>query len=86
MPNDVIRHWLRRVDTLNYLYLWETMNNPDFKPTDFGGFKSKLDENAFIISPQKWIELTDAIGLKVKSGRCGGGTYAHRDIALEFAS
>lgn len=57
MPNDVIRHWLRRVDTLNYLYLWETMNNPDFKPTDFDGFKSKPGENAFTISPQKWIEL-----------------------------
>ena len=86
MPNDVIRHWLRRVDTLNYLHLWETLNNPNFKPADFGGFKSKPGENAFIISPQKWIQLTNAIGMKVKSGRYDGGTYAYRDIALEFAS
>ena len=86
MPNDVIRHWLRRVDTLNYLHLWETLNNQNFKPADFGGFKSKPGENAFIISPQKWIQLTNAIGMKVKSGRYDGGTYAYRDIALEFAS
>ena len=56
------------------------------KPTDFEGFKSKPGENAFTISPKKWIELTNAIGIKVKSGRYGGGTFAHRDIALEFAS
>ena len=86
MPNDVIRHWLRRVDTLNYLHLWETLNNPNFKPADFGGFKSRPGENAFIISPQKWVQLTNAIGIKVKSGRYDGGTYAYRDIALEFAS
>ena len=69
-----------------YLHLWETMNNSNFKPADFGGFKSKPGENAFIISPQKWIQLTNAIGIKVKSGRYDGGTYAYRDIALEFAS
>ena len=86
MPNDVIRHWLRRVDTLNYLHLWETLNNPNFKPADFGGFKSRPGENAFTISPQKWVQLTNAIGIKVKSGRYEGGTYAYRDIALEFAS
>ena len=86
MPNDVIRHWLRRVDTLNYLHLWESMNNPNFKPADFGGFKSKPGENAFIISPQKWIEMTNSVGIRVKSGRYNGGTYAYRDIALEFAS
>ena len=86
MPSDVIRHWLRRVDTLNYLHLWETMNNPNFKPADFGGFKSKPGENAFIISPQKWIEMTNSIGIRVKSGRYNSGTYAYRDIALEFAS
>lgn len=82
----VIGHWLRRVDTLEFLILWETINNPCFKPTDFGGFKSKPGENAFTLSPQKWVELTNAIGIKVKSGRYGGGTYAHKDIALEFAS
>lgn len=85
-PNDVIRHWLRRVDTLNLLTLWETMNNPYFKPTDFGGFECKPGENAFAISTKKWIDLTNAIGLKVKSGKANGGTFAHHDIALEFAS
>ena len=84
--NVVIMHWMRRVDSLGYLSLWETINNTAFKPTDFGGFKSKPGENAFIITPKKWIELTNAIGIKVKSGKYGGGTFAHRDIALEFAS
>lgn len=85
-PNAVIANWIRRVDSLQFLAIWEKINNEHFKPTDFEGFKSKPGENAFTISPKKWIELTDAIGLKVKTGRYGGGTYAHRDIALEFAS
>ena len=84
--NPVIANWMRRVDTLGYLKLWEQINNPNFKPTDFEGFKSKPGENAFTISPKKWIELTNAIGLKTKAGKYGGGTFAHRDIALEFAS
>lgn len=74
------------MDTLEFLKLWEKINNPEFKPTDFEGFKSKPGENAFTISPKKWIELTNSIGIRVKSGRVGGGTFAHRDIALEFAS
>ena len=83
--NLVIANWMRKVDTLEYLKLWEQINNPNFKPTDFEGFKSKPGENAFTISPKKWIELTNAIGIRVKSGK-NGGTFAHRDIALEFAS
>ena len=83
--NPVIANWMRRVDTLEYLKLWEQINNANFKPTDFEGFKSKPGENAFTISPKKWIELTNAIGIRVKSGK-NGGTFAHRDIALEFAS
>jgi len=82
---DVIVAWLRKVDTIEFLTLWEKINNPDFKPVDFDLFKSKPGSNAFTISPQKWIELSNAIGIKVKSGRYGGGTLAHRDIALEFA-
>ena len=70
---------------MEFLGLWEKINNPNFKPTDFEGFKSKPGENAFTISPKKWIELTNAIGIRVKSGK-NGGTFAHRDIALEFAS
>ena len=84
--NMVIASWIRRVDTIEFLKLWELINNENFKPTDFEGFKSKPGQNAFTISPKKWIELTNAIGLKVKSGRYSGGTYAHKDIALEFAS
>ena len=83
--NPVIANWMRKVDTLEYLKLWEQINNTNFKPTDFEGFKSKPGENAFTISPKKWIELTNAIGIRVKSGK-NGGTFAHRDIALEFAS
>lgn len=85
-PNAVIANWLRRVDSLQFLTIWEKLNNEQFKPTDFEGFKSKPGENAFTISPKKWIEITNAVGIKVKSGRYGGGTFAHRDIALEFAS
>ena len=81
----VIANWMRKVDTLEFLKLWEQINNINFKPIDFEGFKSKPGENAFIISPKKWIELTNAIGIRVKSGK-NGGTFAHRDIALEFAS
>ena len=85
-PNAVIANWLRRVDSLQFLTIWEKFNNEQFKPTDFEGFRSKPGENAFAISPKKWIYITNAVGIKVKSGRHGGGTFAHRDIALEFAS
>ncbi len=76
---------MRKVDALKFLKLLETINNDSFKPVDFDGFKSKPGENAFSISPKQWIELTNSIGIRVKSGRYGGGTYAHKDIALEFA-
>lgn len=85
-PNSVISNWIRRVDSLQFLTLWEQLNNEKFKPTDFEGFRSKPGENAFTISAKKWVELTNAVGIKVKSGRFQGGTFAHRDIALEFAS
>ena len=84
--NMVIASWMRRVDTLDFLKLWESINNETFKPTDFEGFKSKPGQNAFTISPKKWITLTNAIGLRVKSGRYNSGTFAHKDIALELAS
>ena len=85
-PNDVIRNWLRKVDTLEFLFYWETLTNKNFRPTDFDGSEAKPGENAFTMSPSKWIELTNAIGLKVKLGRGDAGTYAHKDIAFEFAS
>ena len=73
---------MRKVFTLQYLSLWEKINNPYFKPTDFEGFESKPGDNAFTMSPKRWIELTGAKGIIAKSGRYNGGTYAHKDIAL----
>lgn len=85
-PSVVISNWIRKVDTIEFLQLWESINNENFKPIDFEGVKSKPGQNAFTISPKRWIELTDSIGIKVKSGRYNSGTFAHKDIALEFAS
>ena len=84
-PNDVIRNWMRGRDTIEFLGLWEALNNPDFKPVEFEGFRSQAGSNAFTLSPKKWIDETHAIGIVAKSGRYGG-TYAHTDIAFEFAS
>ena len=84
-PNDVIRNWLRGKDTIEFLGLWEILNNPNFKRVEFDGFKMQAGSNAFTLSPKKWIESTNAIGIVSKSGRYGG-TYAHSDIAMEFAS
>jgi hypothetical protein len=84
-PNDVIKNWLRSKDTIQFLGLWEKLNNPDFKPVEFDGFSKQAGSNAFTLAPQKWINTTQAKGLISKSGRYGG-TYAHKDIAFEFAS
>ena len=84
-PNDVIRNWLRNRETLEFLGLWESMHNPDFKPVEFDGFRTSAGLNSFTMSPQKWIDGVNAIGLVSKAGRYGG-TYAHSDIAFEFAS
>lgn len=84
-PNDVIKNWLRSKDTIEFLGLWEKINNPDFKPVEFDGFRNEAGTNAFTISPKKWIESTNAIGIISSSGKYGG-TFAHKDIAFEFAS
>jgi len=84
-PNDVIKNWMRNRDTIEFLGLWESLHNPDFKPVEFDGFRKEAGLNAFTLSPQKWIEKTNAIGIVSKSGRYGG-TFAHSDIAFEFAS
>ena len=76
---------LRNRNTIEFLGLWEKLNNPNFKPLEFEGFKKEAGLNAFTLSPKKWIESTNAIGIISKSGRYGG-TYAHTDIAFEFAS
>lgn len=77
--------WFRNRDTIEYLGLWEQLHNPNFKPVKFDGFRKEAGSNSFTISPEKWIEGVDAIGISSKAGRYGG-TYAHSDIAFEFAS
>ena len=84
-PAAVIQNWMRNRDTIEFLGLWEQLNNPQFKPLEFEGFRKQSGANAFVLSPKKWIESTCAIGIASKSGRYGG-TYAHKDIAFEFAS
>ena len=84
-PFIVINNWLRSKDTIEFLGLWESRNNINFKPIEFDRFKNEAGSNAFTLSPQKWIEKTNAIGIVCKSGRYGG-TFAHSDIAMEFAS
>ncbi len=84
-PKDVIKNWMRSKATIEFLGLWEQLNNPDFKGVEFDSFKNEAGANAFTMSPQKWIDATDAIGIISRSGR-GGGTFAHKDIAFEFAS
>jgi hypothetical protein len=87
-PDDafiVVNNWLRSKDTILFIGLWEQLNNPNFKPIEFDRFKNESGTNAFTLSPQKWISSTDAIGIVSKSGRYGG-TFAHKDIAFEFAS
>ncbi|MDR0658633.1 MAG: KilA-N domain-containing protein [Mediterranea sp.] len=83
--NGVIANWLRNRNTIEYLGIWEYLYNPNFKPLEFEGFKNEAGANAFTLSPQKWIDATNAIGVISKSGRYGG-TFAHRDIAFKFAS
>lgn len=84
-PKDVVKNWLRARSTIEFLGLWEKINNPDFKGVEFDSFKSEAGTNSFTLSPNKWIDATGAIGIRSASGRAGG-TYAHKDIAFEFAS
>ncbi|MCK5519586.1 KilA-N domain-containing protein [bacterium] len=84
-PKDVVKNWMRNHNTVEFIGLWEQLNNPDFKGVEFDSFIREAGSNAFTLSPQKWISTTNAIGITSKSGRYGG-TYAHKDIAFEFAS
>ena len=83
--DDIIKNWLRNRNTVELLGFWEIINNPDFKPVEFDGFRKQAGLNSFVLTPKRWIETTNAIGIVSKSGR-NGGTFAHQDIALEFAS
>lgn len=84
-PKDVVGNWLRNRNTIEFLGVWESLNNPNFKGVEFDAFKKEAGLNAFTLSPKKWIENTNAIGIISKPGR-HGGTFAHADIAFEFAS
>ena len=81
----ILQNWMRNRSTIEYLGLWEQLNNPDFNSIEFDGFKNKAGANSFSLTPKRWIENTNAIGIFSKAGRYGG-TFAHLDIAFEFAS
>ena len=83
--DDLIRNWIRNRNTIEFIGIWEQLNNPDFKPVEFDGFKKQAGLNSFSLTPKQWIEKTNAIGIISKAGRYGG-TYAHKDIAFEFAT
>jgi hypothetical protein len=83
--DDLIRNWLRNRNTIEFLGIWEQLNNPGFKPVEFDGFRRQAGLNSFTLTPKQWIEKTNATGIISKQGRYGG-TYAHKDIAFEFAS
>lgn len=84
-PRYIIQNWLRNRNTIEFLGVWETLYNPDFNRVEFDAFRNQAGLNSFVMTPQKWIEATQAIGIVSKAGRYGG-TYAHKEIAFEFAS
>jgi hypothetical protein len=84
-PDDVIRNWLRNRNTVEFLGIWERLNNPGFNPVEFDGIRMQTGLNSFVLTPKQWIEKTGAVGITSSAGRYGG-TYAHKDIAFEFAS
>ena len=84
-PFAIINNWMRGRSTIEFLGLWEKLSNPGFKPLEFERFKNEAGSNYFVLSPQRWIAATHAIGITSTSGRYGG-TYAHKDIAFEFAT
>ncbi|MGL6160870.1 KilA-N domain-containing protein [Microbulbifer sp.] len=83
--DDLIRNWLRNRNTLEFLGIWEQLYNPDFNPVEFDGIKMQAGLNSFTLTPKQWIGATGAIGITSRAGRYGG-TYAHKDIAFEFAA
>ena len=84
-PIDIIKNWMRSRTTIEFIGLWEQLHNLDFKAVEFDRFMHEAGSNTFVLSPGKWIEATNATGITTKSGRYGG-TFAHQDIAFEFAS
>lgn len=84
--DSLIYSWMRNRNTVEFLGIWEQINNPDFKGGEFETFKKAAGLNSFHLTPKKWIDATQAIGVQSRAGRYGGGTYAHKDIAFEFGS
>ena len=84
-PKDVVKNWLRSRSTIEFLGIWESLNNENFKGVEFDSLLFEAGSNSFTLSPSKWIEATNAIGIISKQGK-SGGTFAHKDIAFEFAS
>ena len=84
-PRYIIQNWPRNKSTIEFLGVWEQMNNSNFNRVEFDTVKNEAGSNSFVLTPQKWIETTNAVGIKSTAGRYGG-TYAHSDIAFEFAS
>ncbi len=82
----LIYNWMRNRNTLEFLGIWEQIHNPDFKGLEFETFKKQVGLNSFYLTPKKWIDATNAIGIQSRAGRYGGGTYAHKDLAFEFGS
>ena len=85
-PSFTIKNWLRRIDTINYIGLWEQLHNENFNLVEFDQIKNQYGRNSFAMSPSQWIKRTGSIGIVSKSGRYSVGTFAHPDIAFEFAS
>ena len=85
-PRFVIQNWMRNRNTIEFLALWEELHNQNFNRVQFDTVKNEAGLNRFIMTPTKWIQQMNAIGIVVKSGRYGGGTYAHTDIAMSFAT
>ncbi len=81
----ILQNWMRNRSTIEFIGLWEQFNNPDFNSIEFDGIKNMAGSNSFSLTPKRWIEITNAIGIISKTGRYGG-TFAHKDIAFEFAS
>lgn len=85
-PRFIIQNWMRSRDVIEFLGIWELLHNPDFNRVNFEAVKNEAGYNRFVMTPTKWIEQTGAKGIICKAGRYGGGTFAHADIAMEFAS
>jgi hypothetical protein len=84
-PFIVVNNWMRLRNTIEYLGIWEQLNNPQFNPIEFDRFLHAAGANAFTLSPTKWVTATNAVGIFVKAGR-GGGVFAHKDVAFKFAA